>query len=146
MSSVASSKMPGAGTSIMTTLLAACVLVLIGGLQILRSRDVAIEDARKDVRNLSASSAQQAARSIEGVEPVLGNIVEGLGGDAGRLRLAGTLERQFAMSAELRDLAVADVSGRVVARAGRKGGSGDGGPSGSSNGTSCMTTAPCMSM
>ena len=48
------------------------------GLQIFRSRDVAIEDARKDVRNLSASSAQQEARSIEGIEPVLGNVVDRL--------------------------------------------------------------------
>ncbi len=122
MSSVASStRIPAAGAPAAATLLAACVLVLIGGLQILRSRDVATEDARKDVRNLSASSAQQAERSIEGVEPVLGNVVDRLEGDVERRRLPEMLERQFAMSAELRDLAVADASGRVVAQAGRKG-------------------------
>ncbi len=105
----------------MAALLAAAVLLLIGGLQILRSRDVATDDARKDARNLSASAAQQAARSIESVALVLGNVVDRLESDPDRIKLHPALQRQHALLPELHDLVVTDASGAVLAQAAHSG-------------------------
>jgi PAS domain S-box-containing protein len=58
--------------------LAAALILLFGGWQIERAYRTAVAEALNEVRNLSRSLAQHMERSIEGVDLILGGIVERL--------------------------------------------------------------------
>lgn len=64
--------------AVVMTLLAILVVMLIGGWQIARSRAVAIATASQQTQNLANALAQHAARTMEGVDVVLGGVLERL--------------------------------------------------------------------
>ncbi len=93
------------------TLIAAALIVMIGGLQIARSRDVALENARNNARNLSRSLAQHAGRTIQGFDLVLSEIVERLERTTDRSDFTAYLARRETILDQSRNLVVTDADG-----------------------------------
>ncbi|WP_018260357.1 ATP-binding protein [Methylobacterium sp. WSM2598] len=97
------------------TLLTAFLLVTLGAWQIMRSRDAALADARKDARNLSRSLAQHAERTIEAVDLILSGTTEWVEGNPDRATLGSFLVRRTGTIAQVRNIAITDASGSWIA-------------------------------
>ncbi|ACL57968.1 ATP-binding protein [Methylobacterium nodulans] len=96
------------------TLLVALLLVLIGVWQIMRSREAALADARKDARNLSRSLAQHAERTIEAVDLILSGTTEWIEHNPDRTTVKGFLVRCTGTIAQVSVIAITDANGLWV--------------------------------
>lgn len=104
---------PAVGVSI----LAATILVSIGGWQIVQARDQALGEADVGIATMSRALAQHAGRTVEAVDLSLVEAVDHVEGgmDAGALR--NSLLRRKSLLSQVRDIAIVRPDGSRVADA-----------------------------
>ncbi len=106
---------PSLGAAALVALVAALLIPIVGGWQLMRARDATLAETEQSARTLSHSLAQHAARTIEGVDLVLWGIVERVQGNADKPGLKGYLERRAKSLRQSHVLAVFDAQGMEVA-------------------------------
>ena len=106
---------PSLGAAALVAIIAALLIPVVGGWQIMRAREATLADTEQSARTLSHSLAQHAARTVEGVDLVLWGIVERVQGNADKLGLKGYLERRAKSLRQSHILGVFDSRGAEVA-------------------------------
>ncbi len=95
--------------------LAALLILLLGGWQIFQTRSALLIAAAQNVKNLTRSLAQHAARTIDGVDMTLSDAIEFVQANPGTNDVSAFLSRRTTSLNQLRRIALTDETGLWIA-------------------------------